>query len=120
MESRTLVLVGGQILCAPTEVYDLQCVARTAKGKRCAKGVEPSQTASWTELKSKLGLITVYDLDNARPYTNDATVARWRAQHCPLHDAPDTVDFLAPEWEPFDPTGAHAALVTPLTDDWTR
>ena len=121
MESRPdLVLMGGEIFCAPTRVYDLQCVAQTARGKRCNNGVEPSQTASWTELKSKLGIITVYDVDAVWPRPDEATLRRWRAQHCHTHDDPDAVDFLPPAWEPFDPTGTHAALVKPLTDEWTR
>jgi len=115
-----LVKLDGQILYAPVDVYDLQCVARTRKGKRCANFVESSQTAGWRQLTSKLGVITVYDVDaSVWPGPPEEVLRRWRAQHCSTHDTPETEDFLAPQWEPFDPTGAHAATVKPLTDEWT-
>lgn len=123
-----LVLLGDRIWYLPDGVYELQCIARTRRGPRCRNPVEPGQIAVWTQLRSSHGLITVYDLGGA----DDATLQRWREQHCPTHDSPDVADFCAPEWEPFDPV-RHAAMVTTLeeqiaaytrrlsegvTDDW--
>lgn len=125
-----LVLLGDRIWYLPDGVYELQCVARTRRGPRCRNVIEYGQITNWTPMRSTHGLITVYDLSGLP----DATLQRWREQHCELHDSPDTVDFCSPEWEPFDAV-RHAAMVTSLeekiaeytrrlhesvTDDWQR
>ncbi|WP_199515722.1 hypothetical protein [Nucisporomicrobium flavum] len=106
-----LVLLGDRIWYLPDGVHDLQCVARTRRGPRCRNYIENGQIASWTQLRSARGLITVYDLSGHA----DATVQRWREQHCEVHDSLDVVDFGSPEWEPFDPA-RNAAMVTSLEE----
>lgn len=74
--------------------------------------VSGSARRSRTELWSTRGVITVYNPD----HPDDAESQRWHAQHCQLHDKPDVVDIQAPEWEPFDLSSVHAAMVTPVAD----
>lgn len=113
-----LVLLGDRIWYIPDGVSDLRCIARTRRGPRCRNPVEQGQIASWTELRSTHGLISVYNLSGVEA----ATLQRWREQHCELHDTPGVVDFSSPEWEPFDPV-RHAAMVTSLDEkiaEYTR
>jgi hypothetical protein len=113
-----LVLLGDRVWYLPDGMYELQCIARTRRGPRCRNPIEHGQIASWTQMRSTHGLITVYDLGGHA----DATVRRWQEQHCELHDSPDVVDFSSPEWEPFDPV-RHAAMVTSLEEkiaEYTR
>lgn len=113
MEERPdLVLLDGRIWYTPEGVFALQCVARTTKGRRCKNPVEYGQIAGWPELRSTRGVITAYDLGGL----DHAESRRWLGQHCQVHDRPDVVDFEAPGWEPFDPAGAHASMVTPLAE----
>jgi hypothetical protein len=113
MERRAeLVALGGRIWCAPDGVFHLRCVARNSKRSRCGNPIEYGQTGTWPEFWATRGVIIAYNLETL----NDAACRRWLAQHCQVHDGPDVVDIQAPEWEPFDPDGAHAAMVTPVAD----
>jgi hypothetical protein len=107
-----LVLLGGKIFYCPTGVMELQCVARTAKRRRCLKNVEDGQSTGWLTLRSTAGVITVYDLS----FLEGSELTRWSEQHCTTHDLMETVDHEQPEWEKFDPAGAHAHMVTTLEE----
>lgn len=106
-----LVMLGDEILYSPTGVLaGLQCVARTAKGRRCRNVVEAGQITNWSTLRSTSGVIVVYELS----WLADAERRRWLEQHCVVHDVPAAIDFESPEWEKFDPEGVHAHMVRSL------
>lgn len=107
----TLVLLGRRVLCAPHGL-EMQCVARTRKGARCANRVHRGPLGGRRVMAWTGGLIEVVDLR----YNPADLVTRWLAQHCLTHDTLDVTDCERPEWEPFQPEGLHADLVRPLPE----
>jgi hypothetical protein len=111
MRSPGLVVLKGRLWLTPTDPHLLQCVARTAKGKRCQNLVESGQVLSWCEVQlGPHGYVNAYD---GRRW-DDAD--RWLAQHCRTHDGPHTDDLEHPEFRSFH-VHADAAHLRPYRQD---
>lgn len=104
-----MVLIGDRIWYVNEGVMLMQCVARTQQGRRCRRTVDICREAGWSELRSRAGVIAVYNLSHL-----EADIPqKWFDQHCDLHDLPDVADFASPGWELFDSV-RHPEMVAPL------
>lgn len=91
--SRLVVFPEGDVLAAPGDPYELQCVAQTKKKTRCNNwlghiwgGPDPATCEiDGTEYE-------VYGIETEAP--------QWRAQHCRVHTGQDVVDVAPVEWQP--------------------
>jgi hypothetical protein len=107
---RLILFPGDELMVAPGRVEDVRCVARTAKGARCANllmmtgpNLVPADAYShgegvWVQVASMARF-------------SDADVARWRAQRCSTHAGAQAVDATPVEWVKADLRGVHADLV---------
>lgn len=101
--------INGRVYVVP---HPLRCTARTRARRRCSLWAWPPIHGTWVHIVSRYGVLHAVD-------TGGETLAVLREQRCRLHATPESVDYCAPEAEPFDPR-LHAALVQPLTDGWVR
>lgn len=113
--ARPVVQILGIRYLAAHPVQDIQCLARTTRGRtRCTQPLaDPQQpSGTWrllpaTAATGQLALpadlvMAVYDL-SALPYSEQM---RWRAQRCPQHGFAGA-EMALTDWEPFDPLAHH-------------
>lgn len=92
-----LVVLRGRLWINPSgDASDLQCVARTRKGRRCLNPIEESgQVLGLHEFQlGSAGYVQAY---GSLGGGDTVDVDRWLAQHCTLHDTPDVTDYETTE-----------------------
>ncbi|MFB7935437.1 hypothetical protein ACFC4C_40750 [Streptomyces sp. NPDC056039] len=95
-------MLRGRLWINPSgDASDLQCVARTRKGRRCLNPIEESgQVLGLHEFQlGSAGYVQAY---GSLGGGDTVDVDRWLAQHCTLHDTPDVTDYETTELRRFD------------------